>query len=138
MKRKLFKIICVMFSLFVVASCNKDNENDKFNSQITNSESEVISTYSISGTITDENDNGINEVTINLKLEGVVIATQTTDETGTYAFSDLENGTYYIEIFKTPYVCESIDDVKLIVRDKNVLAEPIVLIKENSSWGDLQ
>ena len=138
MKSKLFKIICVMFSLLVVTSCNNDNENDKFNSQITNSESEVISTYSISGKIVDENNNGIGEVSINLKLENTVIATQTTDETGTYTFSNLENGTYYIEIFKTPYVCESIADVKLIVRDKNVLAEPITLVKENSSWGDLQ
>ena len=39
-------------------------------------------------TVVDENNNGIGEVSINLKLENAVIDTQTTDETGTYTFSN--------------------------------------------------
>ena len=149
--KKVF-IIILMGLLFTSCSNNISNPFDTSESDIKNSfsesmdigsiddSSEKITTYTMSGKIIDEEGGAVSGVKLNLILDSNIIATTETNENGEYYFENLENGTYTLKIMTTPFVCDdtSPNNIQLIVRDKNVKADPIKLIEDKTSWGGLQ
>ena len=63
----------------------------------------TASTYSISGTVT-ENNTGLSGVTATLTQGGATAATATTDSSGNYTFSSLANGSYVVTPSKSSYI----------------------------------
>lgn len=134
------KVLMLIFIGLLFVGCSNNTSNPFDNSESNLNLSDEVTTYTIKGTIIDEDDNVVPEVVIDLYLQENFIASCKTNENGEYFFGNLENGTYTLKIKKTPFVCDedSPSSEKLIIRDKSVNADPIVLIKDKTIWGPIQ
>jgi hypothetical protein len=78
--KKIILLLAAISIVVIFTSCSSDD--DTTNPQ--------VNTYSVSGTISDADGNGVANITVN--LSGDVTETATTNSSGAYSFSDIKEG----------------------------------------------
>lgn len=152
MKKLFKKLIILSLTLLIISSCNNNSsENDNFNKKYSdsdissnNSSNSQITTYTVTGFVTANND-----LTNPKPISGVVLTLTniltkkndncTTDNEGKYEFINIKNGNYELKVVAVPssaYVIPKAKEFK--VKNENVTLSSFILEYDGSSWGKLQ